>query len=182
MSSAMMERQHDRAAWGFPAWRHSLEQVTEQHLQDELQDFLRLLGTVGTPLIEGLAVHFLYYDPRAQHVAVTGEFTDWGRTGVLLPLTPLRHTGLFLRTLELDGPARLEYEVVVDGRAITDPLCPHTVDNGMGDQNSYFVVGDFREPPELNWAATIPHARVEDIDCASQHLRIRRSPDAYWPA
>ena len=80
-----MERQHDRAALSFLAWRHRLEQVAEQHLQDELQDFLRLLGTVGTPLIEGLAVHFLYYDPRAQHVAVTGEFTDWGRTGVLLP-------------------------------------------------------------------------------------------------
>ena len=176
-----MERQHDRAALSFPAWRHRLEQVTEQHLQDELQHFLRLLGTVGTPLIEGFTVHFLYYDLQAHHVAVTGEFTDWGRTGVLLPLTPLRHTGLFHHTIELDGPARLEYKVVVDGRAIVDPLCPNTVDNGIGDRNSYFVVGDFREPPELSWVPTIPHGRVEELDFESQLLRNRRRIHAYLP-
>jgi hypothetical protein len=89
-------------------------------------------------------------------VAVTGEFTDWGRTGIVMPLTPLRHTGLFHYTLQLDGPARLEYMLVVDGRVITDPLCVHTVDNGIGGRNSYFVIGDFREPPELHWVPTIP--------------------------
>jgi len=125
----MTDRQHDRTAASFPAWRHRLEQAAEPHLKDELQNFLQMLETVGTPMMDSLAVHFLYYDPRAHHVAVTGEFTDWGRTGVMMPMTPLRHTGLFHATLELDGPARLEYKVVVDGRVITDPLCPHTVDN-----------------------------------------------------
>ena len=121
----MSERQYEQAAVSFPAWRHRLEQAAEPHLQDELQQFLRLLGAVGTPLIDGLAVHFLYYDPRARQVAVTGEFTDWGRTGVMMPLTPLRDTGLFHHTLELEGPARLEYMLVVDGRVIRrSPLSP----------------------------------------------------------
>ena len=71
-----METQHDWTVVGFPAWRQRLEQASEPQLQDEIQKFLRLLGTVGTPLIDGLAVHFIYYDPRAHHVAVTGEFTD----------------------------------------------------------------------------------------------------------
>jgi len=136
-----MERQHEQAALSFPAWRQRLDQVAEPYLNDELQRFLRMLGTVGTPLIEELTVHFLYYDPRAHHVAVTGEFTDWGRTGVMMPLTPLRQTGLFHRTLELEGLARLEYMLVVDGRVITDPFCSTTVDNGIGGQNSYFVIG-----------------------------------------
>ena len=103
---------------------------------------MHLLGTVGTPLIDGLTVHFVYYDPRAHQVAVTGEFTDWGRTGGTMPLTPLRHTGIFHNTLELEGSAQLEYKVVVDGQVISDPFCSHIVDNGMGGQNSYFVVGD----------------------------------------
>lgn len=146
----MMEKQHERTTVSFPAWRHRLEQAPEPHLQNEVQQFLRLLGTVGTPLIEGLAIHFLYYDPRARHVAVTGEFTDWGRTGVTMPLTRLRHTGLFYHTLELEGSARLEYKVVVDGRVIVDPRCPQTVDSGIGGWNSYFLVGDFHEPAELS--------------------------------
>ncbi len=159
----MRGKQHEQATVSFPAWRQRLEQVAEPRLQDELQQFLRLLGTGGTPFIDGLAVHFVYYDPRARQVAVTGEFTDWGRTGLTLPLTPLRHTGLFHRTLELDGPARLEYKLVVDGRVMLDPRCPHTVDSGIGGQNSFFVVGDFREPPELSWVPTIPHGRVEEF-------------------
>jgi enterochelin esterase-like enzyme len=177
----MIERQHERDAGSFPAWRHRLEQAAEPHLNDALQEFLRLLGTVGTPLIDGLAVHFLYYDPRAHHVALTGEFTDWGRTGVTLPLLPLGHTGLFYRTLELEGPARLEYQVVVDGRGIMDPLCPQTADNGIGGRNSSFVVGDVREPPELSWVPTIPHGRVEDFAFESRLLGNRRRIYAYLP-
>jgi len=177
----MSERQHDRALASFPAWRQRLEQAAEPHLHDELQRFLHLLRTAGTPLLDGLAVHFVYYDPGARHVAVTGEFTDWGRTGVTMPLAPLRHTGIFHRTLELDGPARLEYKVVVDGRVISDPLCPHTVDNGMGGQNSYFVVGDFYEPPELNWVPTTPHGRVEEFDFESRLLGNRRRLHIYLP-
>jgi enterochelin esterase-like enzyme len=177
----MRDKQHDQATASFPAWKQHLEQVAEPRLQDELQKFLRLLGTVGTPLIDGLAVHFVYYDPRARHVAVTGEFTDWGRTGLTMPLTPLRHTGLFHHTLELDGPARLEYKLVVDGRVILDPRCPNTVDSGIGGWNSSFVVGDFREPPELSWAPTIPHGRVEEFDFESRLLGNRRRIHVYLP-
>ena len=136
---------------------------------------------MGTPLIDGLAVHFLYYDPRARHVAVAGEFTDWGRTGVTMPLTPLRHTGLFHHTFKLEGSARLEYKLVVDGRMILDPFCPQTVDSGIGGWNSSFVVGDFHEPAELRWAPTIPHGRVEEFDFESRRLGNRRRVYVYLP-
>ena len=178
----MSDVQREQPAWSFPAWRQRLEQVPEPHLQNEVQQFLRLLGTVGTPLIDGHAVHFVYYDPRAHQVAVAGEFTDWGRTGITMPLTPLRHSGLFHRTLELDGPARLEYMMVVDGRVILDPRCSHTVDNGIGGLNSYFVVGEFHEPPELSWVPTVPHGRVEEFDFESRLLGNRRRLHLYLPA
>lgn len=177
----MSERQHERALVSFAAWRQRLDQIATPHLTSELQQFLGLLGTVGTPLIDGRVVHFVYYDPRAHQVAVTGEFTDWGRTGVTMPLTLLRHSGIFHCTLELEGPARLEYKVVVDGRVISDPLCLHTADNGMGGQNSFFVVGDFHEPPELSWVPTIPHGRVEEFDFESRLLGNRRRIHVYLP-
>src|SRR5712691_10172822 len=116
------------SASNFSAWEQRLNQAPEDHLHDEVQNFLRMLTTVGTPIIDGLAVAFIYYDPRAHQVAVTGDYNDWGRTAITMPLTPLRHTGIFYRTIELDGPARLEYKLVVDGRMIDDPLCPNTCD------------------------------------------------------
>jgi enterochelin esterase-like enzyme len=177
----MSQGQHERALASFAAWRQRLDQVATPHFAGEVRQFLQLLGAAGTPLIDGLAVHFVYYDPRARHVAVAGEFTDWGRTGVTMPLTPLSHTGIFYRILELDGPARLEFKLVVDGQMILDPLCPHVVDSGIGGRNSYFVVGDFREPPELSWVPAIPHGRVEEFDFESRLLGNRRRLHIYLP-
>ena len=118
------------SASNFPAWAQRLDQAPEHHLNDEVQAFLRMLRTVGTTMIDGHSVHFIYYHPRAQNVTVTGEYNDWGRT--VMPLTPLRHTGIFYRTIELVRPARLEYKLVVDRRVIDDPLCPNTCDSGIG--------------------------------------------------
>jgi enterochelin esterase family protein len=177
----MREKPHQGAVEGLLAWWRRLEYVPAPYLQGELRQFLRLLETVGTPVIDGLSVHFFSYAPRARDVAVTGEFTDWGRTGVTMPLTPFRHTGLFHHTLELEGPARLEYKLVVDGQVLMDPLCPYSVDSGIGGQNSYFVVGEFHEPPELNWEPTVPHGRVEALDFASRLLGNRRRLHVYLP-
>ena len=169
------------SASNFPAWEQRLDQAPEHQLNDEVQNFLRMLRTVGTPMIDGHAVHFIYYDPQAQQVAVTGDYNDWGRTGVMMPLTPLRHTGIFYRTIELDGPVRLEYKLVVNGRVIDDPLCSNTCDSGIGGRNSYFVIGDFPEPPELTWIPTMPHGRVEEFDFESRILRNRRRIHTHVP-
>ena len=43
------------------------------------------------------------------------------------------------------------------------------------------MVGDFHEPPELSWAPTIPHGRVEEFDFESRLLRNRRRIYVYLP-
>jgi len=169
-------------ASNFSAWEQRLNQAPEDHLHDEVQKFLLMLRTAGTPIIDAHAVHFIYYDPRAHQVAVTGDYNDWGRTGIVMSLTPLRRTGIFYRTIQLDGPARLEYKLVVDGQMVDDPLCPNSCESGIGGRNSYFVIGDFREPPELNWMPTAPHGRVEEFDFESRILRNRRRIHIHLPA
>ncbi len=169
-------------ASNFSAWEQRLNQAPEDHLHDEVQNFLLMLRTAGTPIIDAHAVHFIYYDPRAHQVAVTGDYNDWGRTGIVMSLTPLRRTGIFYRTIQLDGPARLEYKLVVDGQMVDDPLCPNSCESGIGGRNSYFVIGDFREPPELNWMPTAPHGRVEEFDFESRILRNRRRIHIHLPA
>lgn len=126
----MANTQRQEVVWSFAAWRGRLERAAEPTLNDEVRQFLGFLATVGTPLIEGSTVDFICYDPRARAIALTGEFNDWGRTGVRLPMARVRQTGIFHRTLELSEPARLEYKLIVDGRVILNPRCPKTVDNG----------------------------------------------------
>lgn len=177
----MMDTPRQEVARSFRAWRQSLARASERHEYDEVQRFLRLLASTGTPLIEGLAVHFIYYDQSTRSVALTGEVNDWGRTGITLPMTSLGRTGIFYRSIELNEPARLEYKLIVDGRMIADPLCPNTVDNGIGERNSYFAVGDFPEPPEVRRVDAIPHGRLEEFEFESRLLHNRRKIHIYLP-
>jgi 1,4-alpha-glucan branching enzyme len=97
--------QREEAAPTFPALKQRLEEK-EQAFRHEIEQFLEVLKLLGTPMIEEPAVHFVYYNPTAQSVAVSGEFNQWTST----PMTPLGQTGIFYHTAEFRGPARVEYK------------------------------------------------------------------------
>jgi len=170
------EVKREEAAPTFPVVKQRLEEK-EQALRHEIEQFLEVLQVLGTPMIEEPAVHFVYYNPTAQSVAVSGEFNQWTSTS----MTSLGQTGIFYHTTEFRGPARVEYKLIVDGQWIVDPFCQNRVDNGIGEQNSFFVAGDFQEPPELEWAAKIPHGRVEELDFNSKLLNNQRRVYVYLP-
>jgi enterochelin esterase-like enzyme len=168
----------EEAAPTFESWRHRVEAAQDRGA--EVERFLQVLRAVGSPIIDGSAVTFVYYDPQARRVSVAGEFNQWSRGGIAL-MEQIDETGLFHYTLNLSEPARLEYKFIVDGEWKLDPLCPNTVDNGIGGRNSYFVVGDFREPPELEPVEGIAHGRVEEFEFASERLGNRRAVYVYLP-
>ena len=174
--SKRKEVKREEAAPTFPAMKQRLEEK-EQAFRHELEHFQELLKVLGTPMIEEPAVHFVHYNPTAQSVTVSGEFNQWTTT----PMTPLGQTGIFYHTTELRGPARAEYKLIVDGQWIVDPFCQNRVDNGIGEQNSFFVVGDFQEPPELEWVSTVPHGRVVEFDFNSTLLSNQRRVYVYLP-
>jgi enterochelin esterase-like enzyme/HSP20 family molecular chaperone IbpA len=174
-----MESTREEAAPTFPTWRRRLEETSKEALPDEVDRFLQVLHAVGTPMIDGSEVHFVYYGPDARKVSLVGEFNQWSPKGIALTL--LGETGFFYHTMHVNGPARVEYKLIVDGEWMTDPLCQNTVDNGIGEQNSSFVVGNFHEPPELEWLPSIPHGKVEEFDFESQLLNNRRRVYVYLP-
>jgi enterochelin esterase-like enzyme len=169
----------EEAAPTFETWRHRLEAA--QHRGEEVERFLQILRALGTPLIDGSAVTFVYHDPQARRVAVSGEFNQWGRTGELAMMEQINESAIFHYTLNLSEPARLEYKFIVDDEWKPDPLCHNVVDNGIGGQNSYFVVGEFHEPPELEWVEGIPHGHVEEFELESERLANRRAVYVYLP-
>lgn len=174
-----METGREEAAPTFPTWRRRLEQAKESELHDEIERFIQVLKAVGSPMIDGAAVHFVYYDPEARQVAMTGEFNQWDRRGT--PLLPLGKTGIFYRTRDFQGPVRVEYKLIVDGDWMVDPFCPNNIDNGIGEKNSYFVVGDLRDPPELEVSASVPRGRVQEFEFDSEVLHNKRRVYVYLP-
>jgi len=174
-----METQREEAAPTFPTWRRRLQAASPEKRQEEVERFLQVLRAVGTPMIDGPAVHFIAYSPEAQKVALSGEFNQWSRQGTAM--TRLEYTGIFYHTMEFRESARVEYKLIVDGQWMVDPLCPNAIDNGIGEQNSYFVIGSAHEPPELAWVATIPHGSVEEFDFESEILHNRRRIYVYLP-
>jgi enterochelin esterase-like enzyme len=172
----------EEAAPTFPTWKARLEGAEGAQLEQEVAQFLQILKTLGTPMIEGPQVNFIYYGPQARQVELTGEFNQWGRDGQAIPMTPLGTSGFFYHSLQLSEPTRLEYKFIVDGNWQLDPFCPNQVDNGLGDSNSYFIVGDFHEPPELQWVGDIPHGRVEQFEFSSKRLDNTRRVYVYLPA
>ena len=122
----------EEAAPSFTVWKRRLEQADHAHLQEEVARFLQMLHVIGTPLIDGPEVNFIYCDPAARQVRVVGEFNEWSKRADPIEMMRLDGTGVFYHTLTLTEPARLEYKFVVDGEWKTDPFCPNVVDNGGG--------------------------------------------------
>jgi enterochelin esterase-like enzyme len=172
----------EEAAPNFESWKLRLERAAPDHFETELAKFLRLLNTLGTPLIDGAKVHFVYYDPDAINVAVAGEFNEWARNHDAIPMQRLGDSGLFFHTLIVPGATRLEYKFLVDGQWKPDPRCQHTIDNEIGGHNTFFVVGDFHDPPELERMADVAHGRVEEFEFESARLRNKRRVYVYLPA
>jgi hypothetical protein len=165
----------------FEVWKRRLEQADHAHLQEEVARFLQMLEVMGTPLIDGPEVDFIYCDSAVSQVMIVGEFNEWSRSADPIEMTRLQITGVLYHTFTLIEPARLEYKFVVDGEWKTDPLCPNVVDNGVGDHNSFFETGDFRDPPELQYAAEIPHGRMEEFEFRSERLNNSRRTYVYLP-
>ncbi|HXR25071.1 MAG TPA: alpha/beta hydrolase-fold protein, partial [Candidatus Binataceae bacterium] len=175
----------EEAAPSFETWRQRLEDAganataPRDGIEKETARFTEMLKVLGTPMIDGPLVHFVYSNRQARQVAVTGEFTEWA--GSPMPMTQIGDCGIFHASREFPKPVRVEYKLIVDGKWIEDPFCPNQVDNGVGGRNSYFVVGDFAEPAELEERRGVAKGRVEEFDFTSKLLANTRRVYVYLP-
>src|SRR2546423_5197992 len=124
-----MAMTREEAAPTFPTWKTRLETAQGDQLEHEVSRFLEILKALGTPMIDGAEVNFVFHGPHATNVSVVGEFNEWARNGRELRMTPISKSGFFYHTLRLGEPARLEYKFIVDGHWQTDPFCPNQVEN-----------------------------------------------------
>src|SRR6185437_14676696 len=173
-SKRVSPRQREEAAPTFETWRSRLEDAcaragqARKEVDAQTAAFLEVLKALGAPMVDGPVAHFIHYDPGARNVAITGEFTQWAANPI--PMAPIGDCGFFHYSHQFPKPTRIEYKLVVDGNWIADPLCPNRIDNGVGGENSWFVIGEFQEPPELQPQPGVPRGRVEEFDFESELL------------
>jgi hypothetical protein len=80
-------------------------------------------------------VRFLYVAPRAERVAVVGDFNGWSaRT-----MTRLDDNGTWMIELPLP-PGRFSYAFVVDDTIVADPRAPRSTEDDFGVSNSVVLV------------------------------------------
>ncbi|MBI4499528.1 MAG: hypothetical protein HY700_00035 [Gemmatimonadetes bacterium] len=84
-----------------------------------------------------VATRFIYLEPNATRVSVTGEFANWDPAGI-----PMRRGADGNWVAEIDLPPGLHHYVfVVDGtRWAPDPNASSQVDDGFGLKNSVLLV------------------------------------------
>jgi len=93
-----------------------------------------------SPLIEnGKAI--LFYRGEASSVSVAGDLTSWSPGRIFMQKIS---ENLHAVQLDLASSARVEYKFVIDGKWIADELSPNKLDNGVGGENSFFAMPDYK--------------------------------------
>jgi 1,4-alpha-glucan branching enzyme len=74
---------------------------------------------------------FTYFDPKAAHVLLAGDFTNWEQNPISLKK---QKDGSWKATIPLE-PGSHEYRFLVDGQWRDDERCPSRRPNAFGAQN-----------------------------------------------
>ncbi|MCD9188322.1 MAG: glycoside hydrolase family 15 protein [Pyrinomonadaceae bacterium] len=88
------------------------------------------------------AMRFAYFGME-KDIEIVGDFTDWKPCGIKFSnINGLPNVHPI--TLKFPNTARVEYKLIVDGKWINDPLNPNKIDNGVGGENSFFEMPDYK--------------------------------------
>lgn len=136
-----------------------------------------------TPIIEETRATFFYLSADARTVALEGDWTNWQPTA---PLEYLPDTPLWYRVERFPRAARLEYRVVVNGRARLDPRNPRVAWWGASP-HSEIRMPDYRAPRELTEPPPPTRGAVQAHWLTSAALNERRTfwvclPPRYAPS
>lgn len=121
-------------------------------------------------------VAIFFFEGNAEKVEIVGDFTGWKSKGYFLQLENVGSAGYAQGEYELiknkkyytvifSSTARVEYKLIVDGKWINDPLNPNKIDNGVGGENSFFAMPDYKPSVWANSEGMTKYAiRAERVD------------------
>lgn len=144
------------AAQPFSVLLRQLEQLPPERREALLVPYLQKMKT--SPIIENdTLIHFVLYG-RADSVSVIGALQHWAEPAPLAKV-PMGTYSFFHRTETAPADARLDYQLVADGRYITDPQNPRITPSGFGP-HSEVRMPKFVPSPYLARRDSVPAGRV----------------------
>ncbi len=138
------------------------EVKTEEKLPAETIE--KIKNAKQSPLVEnGKAIFF--YRGNARQVSVAGDMTGWQPNRILM-----QNASENLKAVALDFPSatRAEYKLIVDGNWILDPANPNKLDNGVGGENSFFEMPDYKPTEYFDESAKFIAPSLEEIKINSK--------------
>ncbi|MDP1676232.1 MAG: alpha/beta hydrolase-fold protein [Bacteroidota bacterium] len=112
----------------------------------------------NTPIIEqDSLLHFVFYG-KAGSVGVNGNLQHWNAPDELIKIE-CSDSAFYYRTFIAPSNARLDYQLVVDGKYQTDPRNPRITPSGFGP-HSEVRMPKFVPSPYLIHRDSIPHGTI----------------------
>ncbi|MGI8884653.1 MAG: alpha/beta hydrolase-fold protein, partial [Pyrinomonadaceae bacterium] len=120
--------------WG--ATNPSIEKVADRVTKNGNIEFFQCKSGKTTAMI--------FYEGTEKNVEIVGDFTEWKPKQLKFFDYASESKKLKLLPIEFSSTARVEYKLIVDGKWINDPLNPNKINNGVGGENSYFSMPDYK--------------------------------------
>ncbi len=144
----------------------SVNKIGGMNRQEKLpaETIEKIKNAKQSPLVEnGRAIFF--YRGNAKQVSVAGDMTGWQPGRILM-----QEAGENLKAVALDFPAttRAEYKLIVDGNWMSDPANPKKLDNGVGGENSFFEMPDYKPTQYFDESAKLIAPSLEEIKINSK--------------
>ena len=125
------------------------------------------------------------YSGNANSVEIVGDFTNWKPCGLKF----VKNKDLSICVLDFPNSARVEYKLMVDGKWITDPLNPNKIDNGVGGENSFFTMPDYKptvwDKVPIDLASSYlpsPFIVPKEVEINSKVFNETRKVKVYFPS
>jgi enterochelin esterase-like enzyme len=125
----------------------NMKQETEE-LHDENISLIKILNSVTEniyPVFEDNSTVILVFKGNADNVSLLSDLTGWTDT---IPFNKIDQQLFYLR-LKLEPDARIQYQLVVDGNTISDPLNRYKSLHGLGEL-SELAMPEYKRHPYLD--------------------------------
>ena len=138
----------------------------------------------GTPLVESgrprdhSCATFIYRG-EGREVAIAGHMNGWSEQKDILPR--VADTDLYYFCGEYPVDSRIEYKIIVDRKAILDPLNPRTSVFGKGS-NSEAPMPGYIPPREIEPDPSVARGTLEEWTIDSRQSGMGRTATVYLPA
>ena len=132
----------------------------------------------GFPVTTDSMAYFVYRGKVDSTIEVTGDYTQWSPNGD--SMINVSATDLYYFGRKFEPDARIDYKFIKDGYWILDPLNPHIVNGGFG-QNSELAMPSYLQPASIRYNPAIPHGTLSTFTLISSYTGDSRAVTVYLP-